>query len=697
MPCNSPRIPPNRPSRPHRLRPNNSQVRPVTADRGVSAPAFSETARVAAMMPSMGNWGRSRRALVAVGILVVVGTAAWVVRFILDAKHDDPTQMNRATVVAGVVAVVVLVPLAVGWLRRWLARPTPAAESTPGQAGAAADRLAVETAAVWSQENTRRHRLDPDAPVRVRWHRAENPEIAVPAADAVGLLPKTRILDKGTVDELYQDVYRHLGHGRLVITGAGGAGKTTAMLLLMLTALEHRQACSDDARRAAIAVPVWASLDTWDPERLGVREWIGTATAAVHPWTRSETARFGADPIKMLFDQGRIALFLDGLDEMPELHRARALERLRTEAGSVALVLSTRPDEYRDTLGGEPGLNGPVVLDLLPVIADDAAAWLTRGQSLARHRAWGPVTTALRTGKAGPTPQDQITVQVLAQVLASPLMLSLARAGYATADPSELLDRARSGEQSLRDHLLAHVLTTAYPNPTERTHADFWLCWIAHHMTARGTRDLAWWNIPTWINGPTVVADPVALAASPTSKRATKVFGGWLLAMAIGCLLVALLVAHLVGGGIMAAGIVFIVTAQVAMILMGGLTRWAMTAKDDWAAVEAGKRMTAAWLERKIGSAAATPVSLYKASRAQMPAALLWNGFLGSSRGAWELTQTQWMLRSKGRSRVRFMDLLPTAHDRQVLRVSGVHYQFRHGDLQTYLAARYTTIHAKKP
>jgi hypothetical protein len=175
--------------------------------------------------------------------------------------------------------------------------------------------------------------------------------------------------------------------------------------------------------------------------------------------------------------------------------------------------------------------------------------------------------------------------------------------------------------------------------------------------------------------------------------RAIEVAGVGLLAVAIGGPLVALRV----GADSNAAFMVAIITLCVGAFLIAGVAGLATTAKDDRAPAEAGEEMISAWLERKIGSAAATPVSLYKASRTQMPVALLVNGFFGGSRGAWNLTRTQLMLRPKGRSRVRFMDLLPTAHDRQMLRVSGMHYQFRHGDLQTYLAARYTTIYAKKP
>ena len=53
-------------------------------------------------------------------------------------------------------------------------------------------------------------------------------------------------------------------------------------------------------------------------------------------------------------DTGRIALFLDGLDEMPDTLRSKAVERLTAEAAGRRVVITSRPDEFRETidLGG---------------------------------------------------------------------------------------------------------------------------------------------------------------------------------------------------------------------------------------------------------------------------------------------------------------------------------------------------------
>ena len=58
----------------------------------------------------------------------------------------------------------------------------------------------------------------------------------------------------------------------------------------------------------------------------------------------------GLDAVNQMFDSGRLALFVDGLDEMPTTYRDRALERLTTEAAGLRVTLSSRPDEYRALL-----------------------------------------------------------------------------------------------------------------------------------------------------------------------------------------------------------------------------------------------------------------------------------------------------------------------------------------------------------
>ena len=72
------------------------------------------------------------------------------------------------------------------------------------------------------------------------------------------------MLNSGLVTRLHDEVYARLHHGRLVLIGDPGAGKTGAMILLLLEALRYRQRMPETAR-TDVPVPVWLTLGSWDP------------------------------------------------------------------------------------------------------------------------------------------------------------------------------------------------------------------------------------------------------------------------------------------------------------------------------------------------------------------------------------------------------------------------------------------------
>jgi predicted NACHT family NTPase len=137
------------------------------------------------------------------------------------------------------------------------------------------------------------------------------------------------VLNSGLVTRLHDEVYVRLQHGRLALIGGPGAGKTGAMILLLVEALCYRDRVPDGAR-ADLPVPVWLSLGSWDPRSQALRSWVTDTIGRDHPYLRARD--FGPDAVRQLFDTCRIALFLDGLDEMPDTLRGAALERLAGEA-----------------------------------------------------------------------------------------------------------------------------------------------------------------------------------------------------------------------------------------------------------------------------------------------------------------------------------------------------------------------------
>lgn len=409
---------------------------------------------------------------------------------------------DRAAIAGLVLAVVGVVSPVVVWARKQ--RQHEASVSTSAQVDAAAGLLAVRTSATWSKELVRRG-IEAPAPVRVRWRWAGG-EVASPVQELASsparsfdpdplpadpaASPGQHILSSGLVTRLHDEVYARLRHGRLVLIGGAGAGKTGAMMLLLVEALQYRDLmASRPAGGAGVPVPVWLTLGSWDPAAQGLREWVVSTMARDHPYLRAE--EFGPDAIGQLFDTGRIALFLDGLDEMPDVHRSRALELLSLEAAGLRVTVTSRPDQYRALVAAGGQLADTAVVELHPVSPRAAARYLLDGQLGSTRQSWQQVAERLEADPGG----------VLARTLNTPLTLSLARFAYRGGDPAGLLSPNLSSEQALRGHLLDQILLTSYPDPRSRAHATYWLGWIAEQMNTQltgPTRDLRWWDIARW-------------------------------------------------------------------------------------------------------------------------------------------------------------------------------------------------------
>jgi hypothetical protein len=238
-------------------------------------------------------------------------------------------------------------------------------------------------------------------------------------------------------------------------------------------------------------VPVWLTLGSWNPRSESLGGWVTATINRDHPYLRATD--FGPNAAAQLFDTGRIALFLDGLDEMPDLLRSKAVERLTAETAGRRVVITSRPDEFRETIDlGRRQLPYTAVIELTPVRPRAAAEYLLEGQIGAARHTWQSVADHLLANPDG----------VLARTLNTPLTLSLARAAYMSEDPRGLLTRTTADEHELRIHLLDQILIAAYPDPGERAHATRWLGWLAHKMGTQPDgpiRELRWWQIPTWI------------------------------------------------------------------------------------------------------------------------------------------------------------------------------------------------------
>ncbi|HYS36600.1 MAG TPA: hypothetical protein VEO01_13330, partial [Pseudonocardiaceae bacterium] len=362
--------------------------------------------------------------------------------------------------------------------------------------------LATASRNQWTAAANDRRLVHP-APLPIRWHRS-TAAVAGPVSAATyarfdplpGLTAVSgRGLRDGDKGALHQ-VYGGLPSGRLLLIGPAGSGKTAAAILLLLDALRYReQATPED--QAWIPVPVLFTLHGWDPDSGdSVTDWMAGKLAETYPMFRGRAGRHAATD---LLTAGRVAGFLDGLDEIPETVRPRVLDALAD--APFRLVLLTRTAEAVAAARHRP-LAGAVAVELQPVTPTDAATYLLQPLVDPPPAPWQTICDHLTRS----TDHHRRTSAVT-DALNTPLTLTLLHDVYGPTSPvDELLDDSRfPAAADIENHLLDHAITAAYTprpgHPTPRysvATAHRTLRYLATQLTEHGTRDLAWWHLPTW-------------------------------------------------------------------------------------------------------------------------------------------------------------------------------------------------------
>ncbi|MFF4159248.1 NACHT domain-containing protein [Streptomyces sp. NPDC001678] len=375
-----------------------------------------------------------------------------------------------------------------------------------------AEQLAHAVAARWQREEEQRQVHDP-YPLPVCW-RAGAEELTdhwanirrLPAGGTHGTSGAPGPLELGgRLDEVV-DVYRRIPSGRLVVLGRPGSGKS---ILTTRFVLDHIT-----SRTRTDPVPVIFSIGAWDPTAITFRDWLTAQLIRDHPGLAAP-APGGPSLAAALVEAGRVLPVLDGFDEIAAgLHRP-ALEALN--ATTLPLLLTSRPAEYATAVAETDVLTSAAAVELTDLTLDDLADYLPRTTRKARGgdaatTAWHPVLSALRERPRGRGAEQ------LAAVLTTPLMVTLARAVYSDTpgrDPASLLDTHRfGGPGELEDHLLDTFTATAYRlrpehHPDSGTRrgfdperAQYWLGYLAHHLTRLDTPDLEWWRLGSGLRRP---------------------------------------------------------------------------------------------------------------------------------------------------------------------------------------------------
>jgi hypothetical protein len=432
-----------------------------------------------------------------IAVAVITGVALWLIYAVWRSPRRDDLA-TFGSYVAGIAVVAAALTA-----RAWEIR-TRQSGSILGTAelGQLSDLFARSVKDQWTRAAIDRGLLQPD-PIPVQWKRSSLP-VAGPSSAAVGSrrfaplpgLPAVgqQRLRGGRISDLHA-VYGGVGSGRLVISGAPGAGKSGAAVLLILAALKHRELVSD-TDRPQVPVPVMFTFHGWDPSAQRVQDWLAARLQQTYPLLAGKS---GARKAVGLLAAGKIAVILDGLDEIHEQLRPVALQALSQQA-HFRLVVLTRSAEMA-AAASRGLLEGAAALELQPIEPQTAASYLTYAQLDPAPPAWRELTGRLRRLPDSP----------LAQALSSPLTLTLVRDTYRGGDDSrELLDfcDARVGavsSEEIVDHLLDRVLPAAYtkrpgdaPPRYDLSTADHALRCLASRMNQDGTRDLQWWRICDW-------------------------------------------------------------------------------------------------------------------------------------------------------------------------------------------------------
>jgi hypothetical protein len=364
----------------------------------------------------------------------------------------------------------------------------------------AADLLARAVRDQWTGAAAER-RLQPEL-IPVQWARSAQP-VTGPVSAAVGSrqfppLPglaavRQAQVRKGGLGDLHA-LYGGLGSGRMVIIGAPGSGKTGAAIVLVLDALKHREQVPVKDR-PLVPVPVLFTLHGWNPNTERAGDWLIAQLQQTYPFLAGTGGAAGA---AALLGAGRVAVILDGLDEIPDELRPVALRALSQQA-AFRIVVLTRSAEMA-AAARRSFLEGSVAVELQDVGPLAAAGYLARVQRDPPPHGWDELTGRLRHAPDSP----------LAKALSNPLTLTLVRDTYRDADAGELLgfcDAAGDGlsREDVEDYLLDRVLPIAYtarpgeaPPRYELQVAQRTLTYMAVRMNQDGARDLAWWHIPAW-------------------------------------------------------------------------------------------------------------------------------------------------------------------------------------------------------
>ncbi len=370
---------------------------------------------------------------------------------------------NVTSIASFVLAAATPTVLLLGRMLGWLSGAPPVSKITLAEARASfADALAQQ----WKEEDQRRQVYDP-SPLPVRWRPASGE-----AEPFTGIYA----------------TFTHTPAQRMVILGAAGAGKSVLAIKLVRDLLGSRE--------PGDPVPVLLPAATWTRD-CTLTEWITEQLVRSQPNldVRITTGTREKVWLPRALAPGLIPV-IDGLDELPQDRWTTVISEINAFGSDHPLVLTSRPEEYHAAVA-DRGISQAVAIELEPLEAPEIKKYLTEATDAPTER-WRGVFDRLDAEPGG----------VLAQTLATPLMIWLARTVYQAgrSDPDELLDPVRLADrEAMESHLLAALVPAAYaPRQTQTRPRAFrctpeqatrWLGFLANRLNRSREQDIAWWQL----------------------------------------------------------------------------------------------------------------------------------------------------------------------------------------------------------
>ncbi len=251
--------------------------------------------------------------------------------------------------------------------------------------------------------------------------------------------PLFRALDEGEVPAApappgtFDDAFAKY-HGRILLLGEAGAGKTITLFHFARDAIVRRK------QDRSLPLPILGFIRKWDDKQASIADWLDESNA-------------GAGRLSQVVREGRALLLLDGLDEAPSVAqtaegaahdpRSRFIELIPS---NNQVVVTCRIKDYRE-VGLRARLNGAVTL--LPM--DDnqiRSALAAHVQLLAAFEADSELREALRR----------------------PLLLKLFAEAYRDIATGQIeqLRNLRRGPADLRESIIRKVIEQRYRIESQR-------------------------------------------------------------------------------------------------------------------------------------------------------------------------------------------------------------------------------------